>query len=172
MRKIIIVLMALILTLGLITGCGGNSGSDSRDPKCADVLNYVKDKTEDGFDTVYSAGDDTYEDNYDNMYAVKRDLIDDGGILYTEAGGLADEITLMHIKDQGDIQLVKDKLNDRLEQRKNQFGGYKPEEVYKIENAVIMVSGNFVGLIISSDPPMMESIVREAISSSTEGSEN
>ena len=52
----------------------------------------------------------------------------------------------------------------RIEDRKNQFSGYKPEEVYKLDNAIVMVQGRYVALIIGEDPQMLESGIREAIS--------
>ncbi len=160
MKRSLICLILFALVLCLMTGCGTQESSD---PGCADILNSFKEMTEDGFDTVYVAGDSEYEDNYENMYAIKRDLIDDGGIIYTAEGGLADEVSLFHLKDSGDVKLAKEKLESRLETRRNQFNGYKPEEVYKIDNAVIMVKGNFVALVISSDPPMTESLLKQAI---------
>ena len=146
--------------MALFAGCGA---SESNDPSCSDILNDVMSNSEE-FDTLYKAGDDTLENNYDSMYAVKRDLVDDCAIIYLEKGGTANELSLLHLKDAGDVQLAKDKLQDRLDTRKNQFAGYKPEEVYKLENALIVSQGNFVALIVSQDPPMLEAALRQAIS--------
>ena len=166
MRKYLIYIAIFALMLCLMTGCGSQESSD---PSCADILNSFREMTEDGFDTVYVSGDSEYEDNYDNMYAIKRDLIDDGGIIYTEKGGLADEVSLFHLKDSADVKIAKEKLEDRLATRRNQFSGYKPEEVYKLDNAEIMVKGNYVALVISSDPPMTESLLKQAIQSNYDG---
>ena len=162
MRRILSLFFIFALVMGLMAGCGKEEKSS--DPECADILNSFENMTEEGFDIYYTAGDSEYEDNYENMYGISRELIDDGGIIYTEKGGLADEISIFHLKDTKDMELAKEKLNDRLETRRNQFAGYKPEEVYKIDNAVITITGNFIALVISSDPPMTESVLRQAIS--------
>ena len=159
------VLLFALLAL-TVSGCGSNG--TSKGPSCADILNSVKDATEDGFDKVYTYEDSEYQDNFSHMYAVMWDMIDDGGILYTEKGGLADEISLMHIKDQGDISIAKEKLQERIEERRNQFNGYKPEEVYKLDNATVIVQGNYIALLIGEDPAMLEVEIRNAISNLSE----
>ena len=159
MKRILSLFIIFALLSTLFTACGSQKNND---PSCADILNDVMENTEE-YDTIFVAGDDTLENNYDNMYAIKRDIVDDCGILYLEEGGLANELSLFHMKDSGDVQLAKDKLQDRLATRRNQFAGYKPEEVYKLDNAVVMAQGNFVALIVSEDPSMMESVLRQAI---------
>ena len=159
MKRILSLFIIFALLSTLLTACGSQKNND---PSCADILNDVMENTEE-YDTIFVAGDDTLENNYDNMYAIKRDIVDDCWILYLEEGGLANELSLFHMKDSGDVQLAKDKLQDRLATRRNQFAGYKPEEVYKLDNAVVMAQGNFVALIVSEDPSMMESVLRQAI---------
>ena len=41
------------------------------------------------------------------------------------------------------------------------------DEVYKLDNAIIMVQGNYVALIIGEDPASLEVLVRNAISEKT-----
>ena len=104
MRKFLVLTVIIVMTLSLLAGCGGGSNSG---PSCKDILETVKKGTEDGFDTMYTMGDDEYKDNFEFLYGITWDMIDDGGILYTESGGLADEISIVHLKDQGDISLAR-----------------------------------------------------------------
>ena len=166
MKKLSVFIIVFALSVCFLAGCGSASNDG---PECADILNSIKETTDDGFDTVYSYNDDMYRDSFGNMYGITWDMIDDGGIIYTGEGGLADEISIVHLKDQADIKIAKDKMNDRLSERRNAFMGYKPEEVYKLENAVIMVQGNFVALIISDDPAMMETKLRGYITDNQKG---
>ncbi len=163
MRKFLVLTVIIVMTLSLLAGCGGGSNSG---PSCKDILETVKNGTEDGFDTMYTMGDDEYKDNFEFLYGITWDMIDDGGIIYTESGGLADEISIVHLKDQGDISLAKEKFSDRLSDRKNTFSGYKPEEVYKLDSARIIVQGNYVALVIAEDSGAMETIIRDAVTNS------
>ena len=161
MKKYISALLIFLLLAVMSAGCGG--GENKNLVSCRDILETVKESTEEGFDTVYAMGDKEYKDNFDFMYGITWDMIDDGGIIFTEEGGLADEISIVHLKDQKDISLAKDKFTDRLEDRRNTFSGYKPEEVYKLDNARIIVQGSYVALIIAEDAGAMETLIRDAV---------
>ena len=163
MKKILALTVIAAMMLCMLAGCGGSTNTG---PSCREILEAVKEGTEEGFDTLYSMNDDEYKDNFEFLYGITWDMIDDGGILYTESGGLAHEISIVHLKDQGDISLAKDKFADRLEDRMNTFSGYKPDEVYKLDNARIIVQGNYVALIIAEDSGAMETIIRDAATNS------
>ena len=64
---------------------------------------------------------------------------------------------------KNEVKIRKDKFTDRLEDRRNTFSGYKPEEVYKLDNARIIVQGNYVALIIAEDAGAMETLIRDAV---------
>lgn len=51
-----------------------------------------------------------------------------------------------------------------MTERRNQFNGYKPEEVYKLDNARVVVQGNYAALIVSDDADTIEAALRGAIS--------
>ena len=155
-------LLCLLALLGaLLTGCG----SGNNDAACIDIVKGCSEIASEGtFDTWAGYGEEIYDDSFDSMYGVQYDMIDDGAICYTEAGGVADEITVLHLKNQEDISIAKEKLSDRVATRRNAFAGYKPEEVSKIDNSRIIVQGNFVILLISDDNDAMETEIRRIIS--------
>ena len=91
-------------------------------------------------------------------------MIDDGAVLQTAGGGVADEVSVLHLKKSEDVSIAKKKLEDRVTERRNQFNGYKPEEVYKLDNARVVVQGNYAALIVSDDADTIEAALRGAIS--------
>ena len=161
MKKNIAIILAMILAVAMLTGCGGSKDS----VKCVDIVKACKEIAAKGtFDEWYSYGEEVYDDNFDNLYGVQYDMIDDGALLQTSAGGVADEISVLHIKKNEDVSIAKTKLQDRITERINEFSGYKPEEVYKLDNAKVMVQGNYVCLIVAEDPDSMETEIRRVIS--------
>ena len=72
------------------------------------------------------------------------------------------------MKENGDVQVAKQKLQDRIEERRGAFAGYKPEEVYKLDNASVIVQGNYAALIISDDNEGFEAEIRRVISQGVE----
>lgn len=102
------------------------------------------------------------------LYGVQFDMIDDGAVLQTSSGGVADEVSVMHMKKSEDVSIAKSKLEDRITERRQEFSGYKPEEVYKLDNARVVVQGNYVALIVSDDADQVEAALRNAISKGVE----
>lgn len=161
MKKKLAAILTILLTVVMITGCG--AGTDS--VKCVDIVKACKEIASEGtFDEWYSYGEEIYDENFDNLYGVQYDMIDDGAVLQTSVGGVADEISVLHLKKNEDVSIAQAKLQDRITERIKEFSGYKPEEVYKLDNAKIIVQGNYVCLIAAEDPDSMEAEIRRVIS--------
>ncbi|MCI8608381.1 MAG: DUF4358 domain-containing protein [Firmicutes bacterium] len=158
----IILLLCMLLLQGiLMTGCD----SKNNDAACIDIVKACSNIAKNGsFDTYAGYGEEIYDDSFDGMYGVQYDMINDGAICYTASGGGADEISVLHLKEQGDISLAKQKMEDRIATRRNTFEGYMPEEVSKIDEARVIVQGNFIVLLISDDNDAMETEIRRIIS--------
>lgn len=156
----ILTLMAASLAFSLC-GCGkGSSGAE-----CRDVLDACKKIAPEGsFDTMVCYGEELYDDSFDSLYGIQFKDISDGAILYSEEGGRADEISIVCMKKNEDVSVAKQKFQDRIENRRNAFQGYKPEEVYKLDNASVIVQGNYVALIISENNDDFETEIRRVIS--------
>ena len=54
---------------------------------------------------------------------------------------------------------IKDKINIRLQDRKEAFESYLPKEVGKIENSVFLTKGNYVILCISNDNTKINELI-------------
>ena len=164
--KTALVLLAVIVGISMYCACG-DSGTEN--VKCLDIVKACKDAASEGtLDEWYSYGEDLYDDSFDNLYGVQFDMIDDGAVLQTSSGGVADEVSVMHMKKSEDVSIAKSKLEDRITERRQEFSGYKPEEVYKLDNARVVVQGNYVALIVSDDADQVEAALRNAISKGVE----
>ena len=165
-RITVFFMLTLVAALALALSSCGEKGKEAA---CRDILNACKDIAPEGsFDTLVSYGEDLYDDSFDNLYGIQFKDVSDGAILYTESGGLADEISIVCMKENGDVQVAKQKLQDRIEERRGAFAGYKPEEVYKLDNASVIVQGNYAALIISDDNEGFEAEIRKVISQGVE----
>ena len=164
--KTALVLLAVIVGISMFCACG-DSGTEN--VKCLDIVKACKDAASEGtLDEWYSYGEDLYDDSFDNLYGVQFDMINDGAVLQTSSGGVADEVSVMHLKKSEDVSIAKSKLEDRITERRQEFSGYKPEEVYKLDNARVVVQGNYVALIVSDDADQVEAALRNAISKGVE----
>lgn len=164
MRKRLSALLCVTLLTGVFCGLSACKASE-QGPACVEIAKACSAVAEEGtFDIWASYGEDLYKDSFSNMYGVGYDMLEDGAILYTEEGGKADEISIMKLKKTEDVSLAKDKLEERIAERKHLFEGYKPEEVSKLEGAYVFAQGNYAVLLISKSNQKFETEIRTMIS--------
>ena len=159
-KRVLVFLCAalLMLSAGTLTGCGKDTSAVS----CLDIVKACSETADDGtFDIWTSYGETLYEESFDTMYGVQYDMLADGAVLYTEKGG---EMSIMRLSDSNDVSLAKEKLQQRIEERRKVFAGYKPEEIAKLDNASVIVQGDYAALIIAEDTQKFETEIRRVIS--------
>lgn len=103
--------------------------------------------------------DDIFKKNCKKLYSFDIDKLSDGGIIYVDSGGLADEISLIKPAD-GDTAYALKALEARKQLRIQDFKGYKPEELDKIENAQIFEAGGYAVFIISDNAEQLAEKIR------------
>ena len=150
MRK----LMALLLVLATVfamSACGGETKTTVNGNALLQVV-----LQEVVFDTpIADVGEDAalYFSGMPAGAAVK---------MYTGSGYYADRVALITLAGESDAQAAKDSVQEHVEQLRNQFANYIPEEVPKVENAVIWSQGNYVLLCVTADYQNAQDIVDNA----------
>lgn len=116
-----------------------------------DILEEIKASDEAAnFNASAYFDSEVFEKNCKKLYSFKFEKLSDGGIIYVDSGGLADEISLIKPAD-GDTAFAIKALEARKQMRIQDFTGYKPEELGKIENAQIFEAGGYAVFIISDN---------------------
>ena len=83
-------------------------------------------------------------------------------VSYQGSGASSEEIVILQVKDKSKLDSVKEKINTRLQERKETFESYLPKEVGKIENNILIVKGNYVILCISNDNKQVNNILKDS----------
>jgi len=86
----------------------------------------------------------------ERLYQIEAGDVENG-IIYVGTGATVDEFSIWAAKDSKAAERVKDKLQSRIDAQKQGYLDYKPEEVPKLDNAVVVQSGNLVILCISEN---------------------
>ena len=107
-------------------------------------------------------GERLFEKNCKKLYLCEQSDLTDGFIVYNDGGGKADEISVIRRAD-GDTDRAAKVLNDRKQVRYNDFRGYVPEELPKIEAGRVFTVGGYSVLIISDSADRLEKTVREKL---------
>ena len=80
-------------------------------------------------------------------------------ISYQGSGATSEEILVLEVNDKSKLNNIKEKINVRLTERKEVFESYLPKEVYKIDNNILSIKGNYVILCISNDTNKVNTII-------------
>ena len=99
--------------------------------------------------------------------SVEHLTFNQGCLLYTSiymadyATGNADEIAMFQVKESDQVTVVKSLINDRIKDLKVRYEDYKPEEMTKLDSAVVEEKGNYIFVVISPDNEKAKEILKE-----------
>lgn len=91
------------------------------------------------------------EERRADYYEADADKIESYSAYVCGSGAYPDELAVFCMKSSADTAAVKEMLEKRVEKQSAAFKDYTPDEMYKIDGNNVVVSGNYVALIICSD---------------------
>ena len=90
------------------------------------------------------------------LYVLDAAKIEDA-VFYTSSGATAEEIVVIKVNDEAYIETVKSSFDARISDQTEAFKDYVPEEVPKLEDAVIYTNGCYAILCVSEDSSKIDS---------------
>ena len=155
MRKLFVRSMACLLALVLLAGFVGCAPQGTQagdfDPQ---ALFYTLVKEVKYASELTNAGDTTAL-YFPNMPA-GAELV-----LYKGSGYYADEVVLVTLADKNDMDSAKALMRKHLTELREQFQNYQPDEVGKIDKAVLWQQGTTLILCITDDTKTAQSILED-----------
>lgn len=92
-------------------------------------------------------------------YGIAReDLLD--GAVYLSAGATAEEASVLEMKDEDTAALAVSALTDHVAAQMDSYRDYIPEEIPKLENALVQSYGSTVVLVVPADAGAAETVTR------------
>lgn len=149
MKRILSAVLAVLL-FGTLCACGGKSSG--RD---IDIQALAQELVESG------AFSDVMSPLSDNVAKRMYDFEDEDAesfVLYTGTGATAEEIFL--VKATGDeAQDFAEACRERVSEQKTAFKSYVPEEVTKLDAAILETVGDYVILVVAADAAAARAVV-------------
>lgn len=152
-KKNIFLKLAAICSMAsvLLLGCGSSS------PVSVDTAALTTSLTSDiSYDNELS---ELSEDDITNYVTVEDGV---KGVMYMSSGSTAEEVAVFTAPDEATASTMKNNVQDFLNDQKTSFEDYIPEEAQRIDDAVLVVNGNYVILCVSGDSDKAQEIIDNA----------
>ena len=153
LKKIVCLLLAVIMVLSMVA-CGKEEKEETKEYDGNALMQALLAQVK--FDDAMSSVGD-----FATLYF--PEVPDSATIsMYTGSGYYADEVVLITMQSAEDLETIMASVEKHLEQMTAQFKNYIPEEVAKIDNAVIWQGGSHVIVCISNDYATAQKILDNA----------
>lgn len=188
MKKILVVLAAAALAVSM-SACtsGSNTQSSSSAPAESSVTSTEQSKTDDSKTesseeeskadadlsqilervkaevTFPCETQDLVAKKLSRTYGIEENQYDDFTGLYCIDGVNQEQFTLIKAKTDEDVEDIKEKLQNSLDQLYNVIKNYTPEQVEMIENSKVETKDKYVYLIISTSADTIRGIINDVI---------
>ena len=150
MKYVIAFLIAVYVIILFVHSSGSNKSFAEVERPIKESVNFeeMKDVGGQGLKRYYGLNKADYE----------------GALLYISNFNLsAEEVLMIKVKDEEQVQTVVDAIDKRLENRKNDFEGYAPNEVKLLDEAQKSVRGKFIFLSVGKQAEHYKKIFSDSL---------
>lgn len=144
----------LILTFAiLLCGCG----SKAKDIDVAAFADKVNENVDFG-DELLPVPEKMISDYY-----TLPDGIESCKIYVSATSATASELAAFKCKDENSAKAVKAAVEQRISEQTASYENYRPDEKFRLENAVILTDGVYVVFAVSNDNAAVKELFTEAL---------
>lgn len=145
--RLVLFMLLICVTSSFLTACGSEEGGKYTSKELMKIVTAGITNLPEMI-TVDSSSDNA-KDVFTYLSDIDYDLVKDFTFTYSK-DGLADEISIIQLKNADDVKEVEEDLNNRITTRKNTFASYDEKEVSKFSTACVVTKDCYVIIIISS----------------------
>ena len=150
-RKTWTVCLALLCLALLLTGCGKEQPAKEQAAQteaaltCAQWADRIQGADE------FAQMTDVNEKYLEKALLIQASALSDWAFRRDGEGATPEMILVLRVKDGEDKAAVVQAAKDYLEERILQYRDYQPDQLFKLENAKIMVRDDLIALSVSPD---------------------
>lgn len=150
MKKSILCLIAIILTLSLLCACSSKDGGDNTAKDQSVDLQVVFDDINEQFDfadlTVIEE-----KSKLNRYYMIDETTVEQFAAEFSVESSVFTEIVLIQAVDEDSAKDIAALLNSHYDARLSEAQSYNPESVAMLENCSVEQNGTYVSLIIADN---------------------
>ena len=129
--------------ISLFAGCSGKS-EEAVEINIQDTVDAVFEAA--GFsEELVKLEDDVLTNSY---VLLDKDKVEEYAVYVSGSMGTPEELAIFKAVDEESVKGIREAVDRRVEDLKLNFEDYRPDEMPKIDNAVIVEKGNYVMLVI------------------------
>lgn len=151
-KRIAVGALACVLMAGSLAGCG-----KAKNPNTADILASLKSAVE------FPEMSEVAQADVGFHIPLNADDMDQMSFIIAGSGITADEVIIVKMKEGVDMNTVKSQFESRKENQATLFEPYAPDEMPKINEAVIEVIGQYAIFAVTNDNAETRRIFKEAV---------
>ena len=151
MRRRIAFIVGTILAFCLFAGCASGTAVDVK-TLAQQIANDVS------FDEPLTELD---PESAERVFRVEADEVAAVGA-WVGSGATVDEVCVWDANDNDDAEDIEEVLAARVASRTEDYQDYKPDEVPKLEQAVLVRNGKYVALCVGPDAAAARSLIEAA----------
>lgn len=152
MKHLLVRLLPGVLALCLcLTACGGGDSAQSYDPAATAKALLDSSAFSDSLDSLD-------KDTAAVLYGIDASTITDCAV-YTSLSMGAEEIAVLTLTDEAAAQTAKAALDKRVSDQIAALESYMPNEVDKLNHAIVEQKGNSALLVVAADADAAQSVL-------------
>lgn len=158
-KKIVCGAFLALAVMGAVTGCGSKNDNEAEAQVEIDVQKAADDILSNGsFKDKLAVVDKTIA--LTRLYSLDETQVKSSAF-YTNSNATAEEIAVIETNSQDYVDTVKSAFETRIASQKAACKDYLPDEMPKLESAVIYSNGNYVILCVSEDNAAAKELIKD-----------
>lgn len=155
MKKRYVAVMCLLLLMSTLTGCSGKE----KKVENIDVKDLAKEILDTGkfSDDMMELDSDVYDAQFPDIETGKIA----SGSIYISSGAATDEIIVLETIEENDAKSVKEEVLSSIEYQVEANKDYLPEQVKKLQDPIVAVSGKYVIVCVTDDKDKVNTLLKK-----------
>lgn len=149
-------LFAIIIFAIVLIGCSSTKAV-TKDVSVDTIEDYIKQKVS------LEAMEKADQSRLKKLYHLDGDELQDFVLYTAESNVEANELAIIKVKQEEQVEVVKDKILKRIEAQKIKLQDYRPEQFYLVEKHILSNRGLYILFVVSEDAKQIEHAFNEAL---------
>ncbi|WMJ84559.1 DUF4358 domain-containing protein [Oscillospiraceae bacterium LTW-04] len=154
MKKIIAAALCCIMLSIMFAGCGASKKELDMDSLSTDVLSKGSFN-----DELILLSDKVVGDYYDLSF----EGLDEYRVYVSSSSATASEFALFKCSSDAALKSAKAAVEARISDQISNYENYRPDEKFRLENALIETNGNYLLLVVSDNNDTIQKLFNEAL---------